>query len=31
MVELDVERLSIQPRQGLLAAIVHYGGLTEEK
>ena len=30
-VELDVERLSIEQRQGLLAAIVQYGGLTEEK
>jgi len=30
-VELDVERLSIEQRQGLLAAIVKYGGLTEEK
>jgi hypothetical protein len=30
-VELDVERLSIEQRQGLLCAIVSYGGLVEEK
>ena len=29
--ELDVERLSIEQRQGLLAAIVRYGGLVEER
>jgi hypothetical protein len=30
-VELDLERLSIEQRQGLLSAIVRYGGLVEEK
>ena len=30
-VELDVERLSIEQRQGLLAAIVKYGGLVQER
>jgi len=30
-VELDVERLSIEQRQGLLSAIVSYGGLVEEE
>jgi hypothetical protein len=30
-VELDVERLGIEQRQGLLSAIVSCGGLVEEK
>jgi hypothetical protein len=30
-VEPDVGRLSVEPRQGLLTAIVRYGGLVQER